>query len=200
MHFGSTKSVRFPIAVNHQSHRATHSRPIQFRGLIMERRTRSRKRERRGENNREDTRAGEVRWKIATRPDRPIYGRHYSRIDIKGKSSALERGVGSKISADSRARPDVAAIMRCSGVVRIHRRIYQPLCIAALTSVILITSVMRTAVVPPIRPPSLAVGSRAYLSARVNFGLVVAAERLNRRMHSLWEKGTSTSYFKAPGR
>lgn len=46
-----------------------------------------------------------------------------------------------KISADSRAD----AIIRWAAVVQIHRCIYQPLCIAALASVILITSVMHTA-------------------------------------------------------
>lgn len=62
-----------------------------------------------------------------------------------------------KISADTRLGRDYATWP----VARIHPRIYQLLCIAALTSVILITSVMHTAT--PTRPRVSAV---AYLPAR----------------------------------
>ena len=73
-----------------------------------------------------------------------------SRIDVKGKSpDARMDDEGVKISADSRSdtimQRSCVCVWQRPTVARIHRRIHQLLCIAALTSVILITSVMHTA-------------------------------------------------------
>lgn len=73
-----------------------------------------------------------------------------SRIDIKGKSPDAKmddgEGEGVKISADSRSDTIMQRVcVAGNGLRGSIRRIHQLLCIAALTSVILITSVMHTA-------------------------------------------------------